>query len=84
MPMARPSVVGVGLLAFVFYWGDFTSPLLYLNDQQRYTLPAALQLLEQLARADWALLMAAAAWATLFPVLLFLLAQPYFAGRAES
>lgn len=84
MPMARPSVVGVAVLAFVFYWGDFTSPLLYLSDQNAYTLPVALQLLEQLTRADWALLMAAAVWATLFPVLLFLLVQPYFAGRAES
>lgn len=81
--MARPSVLGVALLAFVFYWGDFTGPLLYLNDQQKYTLPVALQLLEQLTRADWALLMAAAAWATLFPLLLFVLVQPYFAGRAE-
>lgn len=84
LPMARPSVVGVALLAFVFYWGDFISPLLYLNDQQSYTLPVALQLLEQLARADWALLMAAAVWATLFPVFLFLVVQPYFAGRAEA
>ncbi|MDX1687777.1 MAG: carbohydrate ABC transporter permease [Candidatus Promineifilaceae bacterium] len=84
LPMARPSVVGVGILAFIFYWGDFTSPLLYLNDQSHYTLPVALQLLEQLTRADWALLMAAAAWATLFPVLLFVLVQPYFAGRAEG
>ena len=84
LPMARPSAIAVALLAFVFYWGDFTSPLLYLNDQGKYTLPVALQLLEQLTRADWALLMAAAAWATLFPVFLFLLVQPYFAGRAES
>lgn len=84
LPMARPSVVGVALLAFVFYWGDFVSPLLYLGDPQSYTLPVALQLLEQLARAEWALLMAAAVWVTLLPVLLFLMVQPYFAGRAEA
>ncbi len=28
LPMARTTAVGVGLLTFVFYWGDFTSPLL--------------------------------------------------------
>ena len=82
LPMARPSVIGVALLAFVFYWGDFISPLLYLNDPKKVTLPVALQLLEQLTRADWALLMAAAAWATLFPVLLFVLALPRLAGQA--
>ena len=84
LPMARPSMVAVALLAFIFYWGDFVSPLLYLNDQEKYTLPVALQLLEQLTRADWALLMAASTWAMLFPIFLFLLVQPYFAGRAES
>jgi multiple sugar transport system permease protein len=79
LPMARPSALGVALLTFIFYWGDFMSPLLYLRSERRYTLPVALELLQQLSRSDWALLMAAAVWATSIPVLLFLLAQPYFA-----
>ncbi|HSM55632.1 MAG TPA: carbohydrate ABC transporter permease [Candidatus Sulfomarinibacteraceae bacterium] len=79
LPMARPTVLGVALLSFIFYWGDFISPLLYLNSESGYTLPVALQLLEQMTRADWALLMAAAVWTTAIPVLLFLLLQPYFA-----
>ncbi|MCL4263288.1 MAG: carbohydrate ABC transporter permease [Anaerolineae bacterium] len=79
LPAARPTAVGVAVLSFVFYWGDFISPLLYLRSQSRYTLPVALQLLEQLSRSDWALLMAAAVWATLIPVFIFLLVQPYFA-----
>jgi len=83
MPMARPTVLGVALLSFIFYWGDFVSPLLYLNSESNYTLPVALRLLEQMTRAEWGLLMAAALWATLIPLLLFLLAQPYFARYGE-
>jgi multiple sugar transport system permease protein len=83
LPMARPTTVGVALLSFAFYWGDFTSPFLYLNGEALYTLPVALRTLEQLARADWGLLMAAALWTTAIPVLLFLLAQPYFARHGE-
>jgi multiple sugar transport system permease protein len=79
LPMARPSTLGVALLTFIFYWGDFMSPLLYLRTEQRYTLPVGLELLQQLSRSDWALLMAAAVWATLIPVVVFILAQPYFA-----
>jgi multiple sugar transport system permease protein len=62
----------------VFYWGDFISPLLYLRSESHYTLPVALQLLQQMNRSDWPLLMAAAVLTALFPILLFLLAQPYF------
>lgn len=83
LPMARPTTLGVALLTFIFYWGDFISPLLYLNNEARYTLPVALRLLEQLTRADWGLLMAAALWATAIPLALFLIAQPYFARVGE-
>lgn len=79
LPIARPTAVGVALLSFVLYWGDFISPLLYLRSESRYTLPIALQLLQQMSRSDWPLLMAGAAIATTIPVALFLLLQPYFA-----
>ena len=83
LPMARPSAVAVALLSLVFYWGDFISPLLYLNSTRHYTLSVGLELLQQLSRSDWSLLMAAATWTTLVPVVLFLLIQPYFAGRTS-
>jgi multiple sugar transport system permease protein len=83
LPMARPTALGVGLLSFVVYWGDFTSPLLYLDSERLYTLPIALQLLQQMARSEWSLLMAAGVIATLMPVLLFIILQPYFARVSE-
>ncbi|WP_420632040.1 carbohydrate ABC transporter permease [Candidatus Leptofilum sp.] len=79
LPSARPTAVGVAILSFVLYWGDFVSPLLYLRSESRYTLPIALQLLQQLTLSDWPLLMAGAVLATAVPVGLFLLLQPYFA-----
>ena len=79
LPIARPTAIGVALLSFVLYWGDFVSPLLYLRSQSLYTLPVALRLLQQLATSDWPLLMAGAFMATIIPVALFLLLQPYFA-----
>ncbi|MDT8305467.1 MAG: carbohydrate ABC transporter permease [Anaerolineae bacterium] len=77
LPLVRPTTLGSGLLAVLFYWGDFVSPLLYLNSEAAYTLPVALQLLQQLARADWPLLMAGAVWTAALPVALFLLVQPW-------
>lgn len=74
LPIARPTAVAVAVLAFIVYWGDFISPLLYVGRADRYTLPVGLQLLEQLGRSDYPLLMAGALWTTAAPLLLVLIA----------
>ncbi len=83
LPIARPTAVAVAVLAFILYWGDFISPLLYLSDSDRYTLPVGLQLLEQLGRSDYPLLMAGALWATFVPFAL-VLAGGFAAALAEN
>ena len=78
MPLARPTIVAVGMLAFVLYWGNFIDPLLYLQTPERQTLPYVLQTLQQLDSTNWPLLMAGAAMVTVPVVLVFLLAQRAF------
>lgn len=70
LPVARPTAAAVAVLAFILYWGDALSPLLYLSDTDRYTLPIGLQLLQQLGRADYPLLLAGALWAMAAPIAL--------------
>jgi multiple sugar transport system permease protein len=77
LPLVRPTTLGVALLAFLLYWGDFTNPYLYLNSEADFTLPTGLYLLHQLARADWPLLMAGAVWTMALPFFLFVAAQPW-------
>lgn len=84
LPLARPTAAGVALLSLLLYWGDFISPFLYLRRPDQYTLPVALQLLQQLERSNWSLLMAAAVLVSAVPVIVFLAMQPYFAHAAES
>jgi multiple sugar transport system permease protein len=81
LPIARPTSVGVALLGFVYYWGDFISPLLYLQSEKNYTLPIALQLLHQMGRSDWSLLMAAAVLSLTVPMAFFFIAQPFITSR---
>ena len=83
LPIARPTAAAVGMLAFVFYWSDFVSPLLYLKSQSLYTLPVGLQQLQQLDRTNWPLLMSGAILMTLPPVLVFLFLQRYFLRDAQ-
>ena len=72
LPIAKPTVLGVGFLTLLVYWGDYISPLLYLQTEKRYTLAIALQLLQQMDPSAWSLLMAAAVFMTAFPFILFL------------
>lgn len=82
LPLARPTAVGVALLSFIIYWGDFINPLLYLSRESQYTLPVALQLLQSMDPSDWPLLMAGALWSLLIPALLFAAALIYFTRRS--
>ena len=83
LPLALPTAAAVGMLAFLFYWSDFMSPLLYLKSQSLYTLPVGLQQLRQLDRTNWPLLMSGAVLMTLPPVLVFLFLQRYFLRNTQ-
>jgi multiple sugar transport system permease protein len=81
LPLAAPTIGAVGALAFLFYWGDFISPLLYLKSPNLYTLPAGLRQLQQLDRSNWPLLMAGAALVTAPAALMFLAVQRHLLGQ---
>jgi multiple sugar transport system permease protein len=86
MPLAGPTSIAVGALAFSFYWSDFISPLLYLKRERLYTLPVGLRVLQQLDATNWPLLMAAAVVMSTPILAFFLLAQRRFrpTGRREG
>lgn len=60
LPLARPALMAVSLLAFLFYWNDFLTPMIYLRSSTLHTLPVGLLHLQQMDRTNWPLLMAAA------------------------
>jgi multiple sugar transport system permease protein len=89
MPQARPATITVTVLAFIFYWSDFFSPLLYLKSEELYTLPVALQLMQQMDKTNWPLLMAGATVLTVPIIVMFLAVQRHFwpdasKGEAEA
>ncbi len=71
LPLARPALMAVGMLAFLFYWNDFISPLLYLRSQSLYTLPVGLLQLQEMDKTNWPLLMAASVVMTVPAVAVF-------------
>jgi multiple sugar transport system permease protein len=77
-PLAWPTTAAVAVLAFVLYWSDFTSPVLYIFRPDLYTLPVGLQLLNQLDATNYPLMMAGAVVMTVPVVVLFVLVQRFF------
>jgi multiple sugar transport system permease protein len=78
MPLARPAITAVAVLAFVLYWSNFLDPLLYLNTQSKYTLPVGLQSLQQMQPTAYPLLMAGAVLITVPVIIMFVFAQKHF------
>ncbi len=78
VPLARPALATVGLFAFIGAWNDFLGPLMYLTDEDSFTLSLGLQRFVSQHGAEWSMLMAASTLMTLPIVLLFFLAQRTF------
>jgi ABC-type glycerol-3-phosphate transport system permease component len=77
IPLALPGVATVAIFTFINAWNEYTQASIFLRNDKLLTMTVGLQRFIQQVRADWALLMAASAVATL-PTLCFLLfAQRY-------
>jgi multiple sugar transport system permease protein len=78
MPLVRPVTVAVAVLAFVFTWSNFLDPLIYLFDQEKFTVPLGLRALSTLDRTNFPLLLAGSVAATLPVIAAFLYVQRHF------
>jgi multiple sugar transport system permease protein len=79
LPLARPALFTVALFQFLFSWNDFLGPLIYLNDQSKFTLALGLANMQSaIGLSDFGMIMAAAMVTVLPVILLFIFAQRYF------
>lgn len=44
LPLVRPAVVMVAVMAFMSFWGEFYAPLIYLNDPAKYPVALAIKM----------------------------------------
>lgn len=79
VPLSAAPLAVVAFFQFVFTWNDFLGPLLFLTDQDTFTLSVGLQFYQsQLAGTEWHYLMAASVLTTLPIVVLFFFLQKTF------
>jgi len=77
-PLIKPALIVVGLFTFLNVWNDFLNPLIYLNEEKKYTLALGLMQFQGTYSTDWSLLMAGATIVVIPPVIVFIFGQKYF------
>jgi multiple sugar transport system permease protein len=85
LPLARPTISVVAVLAFALYWGDFINPLIYLRSEELYTYSLQLKILS-IQTPNQPLAQVAVVVAIVPVLLLFIFVQRYFwpEGRLEG
>ncbi len=79
LPLSKSALSVVALFTFLYTWNDFLAPLIYLSNQQFFTLGLGLQFFQsQNGGTEWNLLMAAATIVVLPVVGLFFVTQKQF------
>ena len=77
-PMAKPTIATLSIFCFMNVWNDYFTPLIYINDSRRYTLPLGLASMKGMYSTDWPVLMASSVISVLPVLIAFLFAQDAF------
>jgi raffinose/stachyose/melibiose transport system permease protein len=84
LPMCKPALVTVSLLAFVTSWNQFLLPLLVFTTQSHFTLPLGVSTYQSTYSSDTALILAFTALAALPALAFFVFAERYLVAGAAG
>ncbi|MFF0372558.1 carbohydrate ABC transporter permease [Micromonospora sp. NPDC005087] len=84
LPLSRPALVTVGVLAFVASWNAFLLPLLVLGDADLHTLPLGVQNFSSQYTSDTAGILAFTSLAMLPALLFFTFAEKQIVGGLQG
>ncbi|TCN21455.1 carbohydrate ABC transporter permease [Mesobacillus foraminis] len=78
LPLSAPAIITVALLSFMWTWNDFLGPLIYLNDDAKYTLALGILQFKGALLIEWGPMMAASVLIILPLIIMFFVGQRYF------
>ncbi|MFV0253385.1 MAG: carbohydrate ABC transporter permease [Beutenbergiaceae bacterium] len=84
LPVMIPSIVSVGLYAFINAWNEFMFGYIFISEDAFRTITPAIMLFKGANSVDWGGLMAASVVAVLPVALIFLFLQRYFMAGLMS
>lgn len=84
LPLTRPALAAVVVLAMVGSWNNYLLPLLVLNDELRYTLPLGIMQYQGQFGTDWARVMAFISLSLVPTLIFYLLAERHIIAGLTS
>jgi multiple sugar transport system permease protein len=75
LPLLRTPMTALGIFVFLFQWNNFFQPLIFLNSEEKFTIPLVVNYFKGAYSSDWTSLMAATTMAALPMLLVFIIAQ---------
>jgi multiple sugar transport system permease protein len=78
LPLAKPALATATIFTFLANWDEFAWALTIITDQEKLTLPVAIQLFQGQNATQWGLVFAASAIAIIPVIIVFLVFQRYF------
>ncbi|MEY8355492.1 carbohydrate ABC transporter permease [Lachnospiraceae bacterium 54-53] len=78
LPMAKSTIATLVIFCFMNTWNDYFTPLIYINNAKKYTLPLGLASMKGMYSTDWPVLMASSTIAVLPVLIVFLFTQDAF------
>ena len=78
LPLSKPAVATLAVLAFMWRWNDYMGPLIYLQDPNSQTLPVMISTFQSQYITAYGLMMAASVLSILPIIILFFFMQRNF------
>lgn len=77
VPLIRPALASLGIFSFMWNWNSFYTPLIFLNSQDKFTVPLLLNIFKGKYTVDWSLIMAASTISIIPVLIVYLFAQKH-------
>ena len=78
LPLAKPALLSVTIITFVWVWNEFLPPMIYINDVEKQMLSVGLSFFQEEYNNNIAVQMAGASLAIWPVIIIYLAAQKYF------
>jgi len=78
LPLSKPALATLAIFTFMGTWNDFLGPLIYLNDDDLFTLALGLRSFQMQHGTRWNVMMAASIIVMMPTIVLFFTCQRYF------
>lgn len=78
LPLAKPALISLLIVSFVWRWNDYEEPLIFLNSVDLFTIPVGMTLFIDEFETRYSLMMAASVSAVIPVLTVFLIGQKFF------